>query len=519
MHIPLGRRTFLNAVGRAGGAAAAYATMAAMGLLPIPAAYAGPPDLPPDSGTGIKVVVLGAGIAGLVAALELKKAGYEVTVIEARDRVGGRAWTLRGGDSVEESDSTQTVEWDAEPHLYFNPGPARIPYHHQGVLAYCRALQVPLEPLVNENRAALMQDDAAFDGQPQTLRRVQSDLRGFVAELAAKAADANGLTQALTGTDLERVRAMLRGFGALDRDMAYKGSARAGYATAPGAGEQAGAPLAPLDPRALMASDFWQFKTQFTEGWTQAATMLAPVGGMDAIPKAMADALGGGIELGTRVIRLRRQDNGVRVETNRGAWEAEHVVCTLPATVLRGMDSDFSAERKAALGRVSYVQAAKIAFQAPRFWETEANIYGGISWTSREVTQLWYPSSGFNAEQGIIVGAYIWTDSIGARFAAQTPEQRATTAIASGEKLHPGYGTKVSRPVSVAWPKIAHSVGGWAEWDAAGRREAYPLLCRSEGPYHFAGEHLSHITGWQEGSVLSAHAAVRTIADVVKARR
>lgn len=518
MRIPLNRRAFLHAVGRAGGASAAYATMAAMGLLPVPKAYSGPPELPPGSGEGIRVIVLGAGVAGLVAALELGRAGYDVTVLEARDRVGGRVWTLRAGDTAEETDSTQAVAWDSEPHLHFNAGAARLPHHHQAVLSYCRDLKVPLEPLINENRAALIQDDAAFDGAPQPLRRVQADLRGFVAELAAKALDANALTGPLTGQDLDRVRAMLRSFGALDRDMAYKGSPRAGYVETPGAGDTPGRPHAPLDPRALMASDFWQFKTQFTEGWTQSATMLAPVGGMDAIPRALADAVGGRIELNTRVTRLRRQGNGVRVETRSGgAYEAAHLVCTLPATVLRGLDTDFSAERKAALNRVGYVQAAKIAFESPRFWETEAQIYGGISWTSREITQIWYPSTGFHAEKGILVGAYIWTDSLGIAFAGQTPEQRAATAIESGEKLHKGYREKVGKPISVAWPKVPHSIGGWAEWDADGRREVYPLLCRSEGPYHFAGEHLSYITGWQEGAVLSAHDAVRAIAERTRA--
>src|SRR5215831_13346790 len=115
------RRRFINLVGRAGGYAAIYNTMAAMGLLPVPA-YAGPPQLAPDSGRGVRVVILGAGIAGLTAAYELTKAGYQCVVLEARARPGGRAWTLRGGDRVEETDSVQTVEWERAEHLYFNAG-------------------------------------------------------------------------------------------------------------------------------------------------------------------------------------------------------------------------------------------------------------------------------------------------------------------------------------------------------------------------------------------------------------
>src|SRR5258708_25604588 len=185
----LSRRHFVHLVGAAGGAAAAYRTMAAMGLLPVPAAFAGPPALPAGSGKGVTVAILGAGIAGMVAAYELGKAGYDCRVLEARARPGGRNWSLRGGDVVEEADSTQPVAWDHGDHLYFNPGPARLPYHHQGILGYCRELGVPLEVMINDNRGGYFQDDAAFDGQPQLARAVVNDTRGFVAELAAKALD------------------------------------------------------------------------------------------------------------------------------------------------------------------------------------------------------------------------------------------------------------------------------------------------------------------------------------------
>ena len=87
-------------MGLAGGYSALFATMTGLGLLAAPPAYAGPPQLPPGSGKGIKVAILGAGIAGLVAAYELRKAGYDVTVLEARDRPGGRAWSVRRGSST-----------------------------------------------------------------------------------------------------------------------------------------------------------------------------------------------------------------------------------------------------------------------------------------------------------------------------------------------------------------------------------------------------------------------------------
>jgi monoamine oxidase len=137
----LSRRNLIHLVGRAGGAAAAYHTMAAMGLLSVPSAYAGVPAVPPGRGT--PVLILGAGIAGMVAAYELGKAGYDCRILEARERPGGRNWHLRGGDTVEQTDSKQVVDWDPGEHQYFNPGPARIPGHHAGLLSYCRVRCCP----------------------------------------------------------------------------------------------------------------------------------------------------------------------------------------------------------------------------------------------------------------------------------------------------------------------------------------------------------------------------------------
>src|ERR1700722_658561 len=101
----LSRRSLIHLVGKAGGVTAAYHTMAAMGLLAVPSAYAGPPPLPP--GRGRTVVIIGAGIAGMVLAFELRKSGFRPLILEARARPGGRNWSLRGGDTITETNSTQ----------------------------------------------------------------------------------------------------------------------------------------------------------------------------------------------------------------------------------------------------------------------------------------------------------------------------------------------------------------------------------------------------------------------------
>jgi monoamine oxidase len=517
----LSRRNLIHLVGKVGGVAAAYHTMAAMGLLPVPEAYAGPPALPP--GKGRKIVIIGAGIAGMVLARELRKAGYAPLVLEARTRPGGRNWSLRAGDEVRETNSVQRVDWDRGEHMYFNPGPARLPYHHQGILSYCRELAVPLEVMCNDNRGALMQSDASFDGKRQLNRQVENDIRGYVAELAAKTIDSDALNQMVGTEDKERMRAMLRSFGALDRDMTYRGSGRTGYSVPPGGGTQAGTLSQPLELPRILASDFWQYETNFGEGWNQAATMMQPVGGMGRIGEAFGRALHGTISYGTEVTALHRSGDGARVVWRDAQAGREHatetplVVITVPLPVLRNITADFSPDIRAAIAAVDSVAAGKVAFQAERrFWELDDAIYGGISWTSRDITQIWYPSSGIHENKAVLVGAYIWSDDVGQKFASKSPALRVADAFDDGERLHPGYRRYLTKGVSVAWKNIPYSGAAWAEWSRDVRAKYYGPLLHGDGPFLFAGEHMSYINGWQEGAVRSAHYTLGDIAQRIR---
>ncbi len=518
------RRRFLKLVGRAGGTAAVLTTMKEMGLL-APAGAVQKPRLQAQSGNGTSIAILGAGIAGMTAAYELRKAGYDCQVLEARDRAGGRCQTIRGGDVIKEFESEQTCDFDED--LYFNPGPARIPYHHTALLGYCKEFGVPLQVRVNENRAAYFQDDKAFDGQPILNRRVVNDSRGYISELLAKAISQKSLDQEISDLDQERLMAFVKSFGSLGSDYRYTGGSRAGYTTGPGAGEVAGEKFAPLGLSELLSSAFWDYKLHFGEGYTQAATMLQPVGGMDQIAQAFEREVGDLIEYGAEVSEIRKTPEGVRivyknsVSGEEKALEADYAICTFPLPVLALVDADFSPEVKAAIevGKDSYANAVKVAFQADRrFWEEDYNIYGGISWTEKDITQIWYPSTGFQGDKGILVGAYIWDNPIGNVWGTLSPEQRLAKAIEDGTAIHPNYAQEVSAGsgVTIAWEKVPYSRGGWAEWEDEQREGAYKVLLQPDGPIFLAGEHLSYITGWQEGAVRSALVAVEGIASQVQ---
>jgi monoamine oxidase len=94
------RRDLLSLVGVVAGSAAVYHAMTALGFAS-ESRYQGPIRLEGDP-KGASVLILGAGLAGMTAALELRKAGYKVRVLEYNNRPGGRNWTLRGGDTFVE---------------------------------------------------------------------------------------------------------------------------------------------------------------------------------------------------------------------------------------------------------------------------------------------------------------------------------------------------------------------------------------------------------------------------------
>ena len=151
----LTRRAFLERMAQIGGYSAAFAPCRPSASCPPPEPLPFP-NSPPTSAKARGSSSSAAGIAGLVSAYELRKAGFDCTILEARNRPGGRYWTVRDGTKVEFTDGTiQTCTW--QNGGYLNAGPARIPSIHTHLLNYCQELGVPLEVEVNTSRSALMQ--------------------------------------------------------------------------------------------------------------------------------------------------------------------------------------------------------------------------------------------------------------------------------------------------------------------------------------------------------------------------
>ena len=328
------RRQFLTRVGQAGGYSAAFLAMRGLDLAEAQPVRAETVQAASGSGKGVHVVVLGGGIAGLVAAYELRPLGYQVTVLEARKRPGGRNYTVRGGDAVELTDgSVQRCTW--EPGHYQNFGPARLPSIHPNVLGYCKKLGVELQVEVNMSRSAHLQNDNAMGGKPAVMRQVVNDTRGHVSELLMKSVNQGALDAEITGDDKQKMMDFLRIYGPLDDAGAYKGSDRAGYSTQAGAGDEAGVLSEPIDMHTLLQAEFWQGML-FDEQFDMQATMFQPVGGMDKIPYAFAKSLGEIVQYDAAVTGMHKTAKGVEVTYKQGGSakkiQADYCICAMPLT-------------------------------------------------------------------------------------------------------------------------------------------------------------------------------------------
>ena len=584
----LSRRNFIQMVGAAGGATAVHETLIALGLMRPPSAWAGPPKCNPNLGKGKKVVILGAGVGGLATAYWLRQSGYNCVILEAQDRLGGRSHTARSGDKVYELDPEnpnkvleQECKFDDDPRLYVNLGPGRIPYHHRRVIELCKELEVALEVYVHTSdfNFHFMKNARRPMNRALVRRRIANDTQGYIAELLAKAVNQKALDHELLGDDKEKLLSLLRKFGDLNNRYRYKGSTRAGCEDLPVdvktyCSSDALDSIKPLGLDVLLESRFWDTclvgGSQF-EGCSGAnygfyqvkehlwqTTSFQPVGGMDKIVEALEEALKkegkcdesdkngeyGKVEIRceAEVKRVALVDGGskvrIRYKKQNGVSEtadADFCVSNIPLTVLKGLDTpDFDNEFKGAVDRGQFSNGCKVGWQANRrFWEKDDHMYGGISWTDHDITQMWYPSNDYfwkrkkGEEQkgvGVLTGAYNYNPDTAERFGNLSFQKRLDEAYKGGALLHPqafdarkGKDADVPKDlgISIAWQHVRFQQGCSARWNRDNRQDELDyerlLVPDMKNRFFIVGDQASTLPGWQEGALMSAEHVVNQI--------
>jgi monoamine oxidase len=497
----------------AGGSAAMMQAAKALGIEQPTSTFQYKP-LSKVSGKRPHVLILGAGVSALISAYELTKAGYTCEILEASHRVGGRNLTVRHGDLIDEIGNRQICDFDDQPNLYFNCGPARLPAHHHGIMHYCKELNVPLQLFCNYNRNCYTQDDASFGGEPLRIGDYETDIMGFTNEMIAKSMTSAGhLNSQVSEADFERMLEYVKVQGDLNDAMKYHGSKRSGFAS--GGIFTPGKLKTPRGFADLLKSNFWAGAMQFIHIADQAPAMMTPVGGMDSIIRHFLPHVQNMITLHAQVQKVELYDKGVEVSyAHNGKTKVakgDYCLNSIPSQILSGIENNFPAQYRKKMTMIQRGKLIKFGLQASeRFWEKE-DIYAGISWTNQDISQIWYPEHGTFAKKGVLLGGYSWIPEIVDRLAAMSPAARIEAVISQGERVHANYRQYIEKGVSVCWHRMNHMLGCGTHWTPEIYDAAFATMQAPTGRHYLMGDQMALLPGWQEGAVQSAWHAMLDI--------
>jgi monoamine oxidase len=512
------KRSFLQSVGMIGGTAAVMTAMNGWNI-----GFASEMDKPPElssDGNGKKIIILGAGLAGMVMALEMTKKGYNCQIIEAQNYAGGRCVSARKGSVIEEIGGEKQV-CGFDDGQYINYGPWRIPGQHRSTIHYCRTLGVPLEVMINKSNQAYYyseNSEGPFKGKAIRQNDAEVDFKGHSTELLAKCADQGMLDELISAEDKEKLQEHLKDSGLIDKkELKYQANRARGYSNYPGAGSNYGN-LSDIND---LASTLSIPRVSRNETADHPAVMFQAVGGMDQIAQGLRKALKKGtIKYNSEVTDIMQNDKAVevtykdtksdKVRTVKG----DYVISTIPLAVMSQINSNLSDEMKDAMKSTSTNPACKMGLQMNRrFWEEDEMIYGGVTRTDIPGhSQISYPSSGLFGQKGVLLGLYaIGGTSI--PVSNMSIAKRVEFALECGQKIHPQYRESFSgEAMSVAWHKMKYALCGWENWSARGRTRAFPILNKGDKRIFISGNIASpSLGGWMAGAIEGAWSTMEII--------
>ena len=485
----LTRRDFLRTGAMATGGAAF------LPWLPLPRDYLRPglPSRRPGDRSQ-RVIVVGAGLAGLAAAHELVRAGHDVVVIEARSRAGGRVHTLRQpfADGLY-----------AEAGAMFAGGPH--------IARYAEELGIDFVP---PGTGSGESGDFLFYVQGERLRvgpeatpewpvdltaaERQMGLRGMYPEYVMGAVEevGNPLDPAWPAEELKRYDEM-----SFAEYLASRGASPAAIA------------LLRLDVLDLYGQGFESMSAlAFLRDWAARRYRdrggrggVIP-GGTDALPEAFASGLADRIRYGTEAVRLEQNADGVRVVCRRAGrtetLSGDRMVCTLPFSVLRTLEISpaLPADKRRAIDTLPYSTITRVYVQVDRrYWEDEG--FNGAAYGDAGVPRVLVQPMGRRTDRAILEAHT--GKATGARLAGMSEDERLAFAIDGLEEFHPGLRDHAEGGTSYAWTEDPWARGGYASFAPGMIFEFLPVISRIEGRIHFAGEHTSRLSTSMDGALES----------------
>ena len=462
-------------------------------------AGAGNGPLTERSGARGKVIVLGAGLAGLAAGEALAQAGHEVTILEASARAGGRVRTLR------------------EPFAdgqHAEAGALFVPSNHDLTLSTLKRFGLSLEPAtpwfearltyvrgrrVVTNWDANVQWPFELTPEERALGRLgmwHKYLIEAVAALGDVTAPGWAPDPKLEALDRMSAAEFLRSRGASAEAVALL---RVGYLDMSGDGIDSYSALQMLQQLAL----------------TQTARQRYTVsGGTDLLPQAFAARLAARIRYASPVVRIEPGETSASVvigqEGRHQRLTADHVVCTLPFPVLRRIEISrpFSPQKTRAIEQLPYKSIARVFLQFGRKAWTAENLYV-LTTTDLPVKWVFEHTVNQPGRRGILEAQAYGAE---ARRLCGMPEgERIAFALQQLEQIFPGVRADYERGTSICWDDEPRARGAYAYFRPGQMLSFLPHLARPEGRVHFAGEHTSAWPGWMQGALESGLRAAREI--------
>lgn len=435
-----------------------------------------------------RVVVVGAGMSGLVCADKLVEAGHHVTILEGRSRVGGRIETLRAPFA---------------PGLYGEAGAMRLPRSHHLTMAYVERFGLETIPFTLSNpscyvhmhgarrrvtEVAANPDVLGFEDVPRgrgILELWEDEMDPFRRRLAAQGDEAwPSITAEFDGYS---TREFLEHCGWKE-----------------GAIECFGL-LGNLE--ALMNSAFLEvLREEVTDSYRD---LLQIRGGMDLLPASFLPRLGSHVRFGARMVALEQTESSVtvhyRTRAGRFAASGDFAILTVPFPVLRHVEVTpaFSRAKAKAIRQLTYDASAKIFLQfRRRFWEEDEGIVGGTTVTDLAIRNVFYPEHGQETGRGVVLASYTWSEDA-QRWGSLTPEDRIDQALENLTAIHPQAASEFEVGVSRMWHDDEFAGGAFALFDPGQQTLLHETIMEPEGRIYFAGEHTSLSHAWIQGAIES----------------